>query len=209
MIHVIYPYKPSYIQTEEDETKLTGQIPDEFRYEGEVYALVGIDGLGLPSPAKFGLEPFSSCTACWRGYMMRYDCVDNELILWGMDINVNDAIPINGVESIEPTDYPGKFFMYSYETLGYKTRFTGKIMLAKDFIEEMYVHMGFQRAMSYRTVIEIEVKEGDIVSVKDLSEFMAEQRRRDPNEGARPRSPDGPDVKDWIADTFSQDYESE
>ncbi|MGY5852858.1 MAG: hypothetical protein RTU92_04755 [Candidatus Thorarchaeota archaeon] len=188
---------------------MTGQIPDEFRYEGEVYALAGIDGTGLPSPATFSLEPFSTCTACWRGYMMRFDCTDNELILWGMDINLNEASPINGVEPIGPVDYPGKLFTHRYENIGYKTQFTGRIMLAKDFIDEMYVHMGFQRAMAYLTIIEIEVKEGDIVSVEDLSDFMAKERERDPNERARPQSQSKPDIDDWIEGTFSQDYDSE
>ncbi|MGY5877208.1 MAG: hypothetical protein RTU30_15760 [Candidatus Thorarchaeota archaeon] len=139
---------------------------------------------------------------------MKYDCVDNELILWGMDVNVQDAPKVNGIEPFQPSeDYPGRFFKFIYENIGLKTKFTGKIMLAKDFIREMYVHMGFQRAMAYRTVIEIEVKNGSIVSIEDLSEYMAQQRKRDPNEGAEPRSPARPDVEDWVADTFSQEYE--
>jgi hypothetical protein len=34
---------------------LTGQVSDEFRYNGEVFSLVGINGKGLYTPADFGM----------------------------------------------------------------------------------------------------------------------------------------------------------
>ena len=183
---------------------MTSQIPDEFRYNGEIYDLVGIDGTGLYSPSDFGMQPFSTCTACWRGYMMKYDCIDNKLLLVGMEVNSRDAPEVNGVKAIEGTG----FFNYSYVDIGLQTKFNGTILLAKDFIQEMYVHMGFQRPMAYRTVLELEIKGGEIIKVTDLSEDMAYQRSMDKDRGARPRSPDESDVKDWITDTFSLDYDS-
>ncbi len=180
---------------------MTAQIPDEFRYDGMVYSLIGIDGEGLYTPQDFGLEPYSTCTACWRGFMMMYDCRDNQLLLVGMEVNSKITPDINGVRPVKGS----QFFSTSYMDLNLKTQFTGNLLLGRDFINEMYVHMGFQRPMAYREVIEIHVKEGDITQVRDLSEEMERQRNEDPDRGARPES----DVRDWIDDRFSLDYKSD
>jgi len=179
-------------------------MADEFRYEGELYGLVGLDGEGLYTPESFGMQPFSTCTACWRGFIMYYDCVDHKLILDAMEVNVHEAGPINDVEPSVSKNY----FKFRYDPLQLKTHFTGTIMLGKDFISEMYVHMGFQRPMAFKTVIELHIDDGTITEVRDLSELMAERREKDPNRDARPRSHDDPDVTDWIEKTFSLDYES-
>ncbi|MFW9918611.1 MAG: hypothetical protein ACFFED_03360 [Candidatus Thorarchaeota archaeon] len=180
---------------------MTAQIPDEFRYEGETYDLVGLDGSGLYTPNDFGLETYSSCTACWRGYIMHYDCVDDMLILDSMDANVKELHEVNGV-------MPGKgknFMKYTYNDLRLKTKFTGTMLLARNFIQEMYVHMGYQRPMAYRTVYELTVVNGDITKVEDLSERMERMRKEDPGRDAQPRDPS--EVREWIERTFSLDYE--
>ena len=85
--------------------------------------------------------------------------------------------------------------------------YTGGLLLAADFIEEMYVHMGFQSPESYRTVIELEIKDGDIIKETDLSHAIAERRATGRDKPAQPSSMDDDDVRDWIEDRFSQDYE--
>lgn len=184
---------------------MTGQVSDEFRYNGEVFSLVGFNGECLYTPADFDMRTTMASTACWRGYQMFYDCVDGVLILDAMFANPKDAKPVNGIEPRKPEN--SFMFPYVYENLGLKTKFTGRILLGKDFIDEMYVHMGFQSAESYRTVIELEVKNGDIVKETDLSSTMAERRLTGRNKPARPQSMDDDDVKGWIENRFSQDYE--
>ena len=186
---------------------MTGQVSDEFRYNGEVYALVGISGEGLYTPADFGMTTRMASTACWRGYQMFYDCVDGELILEMMLANPKDPKPVNGVKPSKSED--SVMFSYVYENLKLKTKFTGRILLGKDFIEEMYVHMGFQSAESFRTVIELEVKDGDIVNETDLSQTMAEKRLDGRNKPTRPPTMEDNDVMSWIEDRFSQDYDLE
>lgn len=184
------------------DVQMTGQIPDEFRYQGEEYALVGLDGSGLYTPADFGMDTFSGCTACWRGYVMYYDCVDDQLILDGMDVNAREFIEVNGKKPEEGQN----FFKYTYSNLGLKTKFTGTILLARNFIDEMYVHMGFQRPMAFRTVLEITVVEGDITKVKDISERMKKMREDDPYKDEQPADPSK--VGEWIEKTFSLEYDS-
>lgn len=189
---------------------MTGQISDQFKYEGEVYNLVGLNGVGLYTPQDFGITTQVASTACWRGYQMFYDCVDGELILDCMHMRTNDRISINGVEPSESGEgNVMAFFNAYYDDLSLKTKFTGTILLGKDFIREMYVHMGFQSAESYRTVYEIQVTNGDIIKVIDLSARMEERRSRGEEKLSSPLSHDGTDVEDWIKDRFSQEYDSE
>ncbi|TFH05051.1 MAG: hypothetical protein E4H14_13500 [Candidatus Thorarchaeota archaeon] len=187
---------------------MTGQISDQFKYEGDVYNLVGLDGESLYTADDFGITTQMASTACWRGYQMFYDCVDGDLILDSLHVRTKDKITINGIAPKEGQD---DNFMFNciYENLALKTKFTGTLLLGKDFIQEMYVHMGFQSAESYRTVYEIEVRNGDIIKVTDLSTRMEERRIRGQEKPASPPSDDEKDVSDWIKDRFSQEYNPE
>ncbi len=187
--------------------QLTGQVSDEFRYNGEVFALVGINGEGLYMPSDFGMRTTMASTACWRGYQMFYDCVDGKLILDTMFANPTEPKQVNGKDPQKQDE--NRRFNYVYENLGLKTKFTGRILLGKDFIQEMYVHMGFQSPESYQTVIEIEVKDGDIVKETDLSSTIAKRRQSGRNKPMQPSSHEDDDVRNWIEDRFSQDYDSE
>ncbi|MHA1137401.1 MAG: hypothetical protein ACTSSE_13030 [Candidatus Thorarchaeota archaeon] len=189
---------------------MTAQIPDQFRYEGEAYDLVGFDGETLYEPLDFGITTQMASTACWRGYQMFYDCKDGKLILDHIHARTDDKITVNGVTPRESGDGNQMvFFNTFYENLGLKTKFTGTLLLAKDFISEMYVHMGFQSPDAFRTVLEIHVKDGDITKVKDLSEKMEERRKIGLMKPSRPDSLDEPDIGDWVKDRFSLDYDSE
>ena len=182
---------------------LTGQIPEEFILNGESFSLVGLKGKGLYEPSDFGLAPHSTSTACWRGYVMKYTFTKENLILDEIRINVNDPPKINGIEP-----QPGESsFKYYYKNLNLKTKFTGIILLAKDFINSMYVHMGFQRPMAYETVVEIHIKNGNIVLLKDLSKEMEKKRKKDAQKGARPQSDSKEDIEQWIDKAFSLDYD--
>ena len=84
-------------------------------------------------------------------------------------------------------------------------KFTGFILLGKDFIDEMYVHMGFQRPISYKTVIEFQFQEGEIISVNDFSELIEKLRKEDPTKDASPNYDET--TLEWIDRLFSLDYQ--
>lgn len=71
----------------------------------------------------------------------------------------------------------------------------------------MYVHMGFQRPIAFKTVVEIEVDEGKVISLKDLSKQMEEQRNTNPYEGVQPESNSQKDIEKWVREKFSLEYD--
>ncbi|MFX1365022.1 MAG: hypothetical protein ACFFCE_02745 [Promethearchaeota archaeon] len=181
---------------------MTAQIPDEFILNGEVFSLVGLKGHGLTKPEDLGISPYSSCTACWRGYVMKYVFTKSLLILDELQVNVDNPPKINDIEPQQGNS----LFKYHYINLNLQTNFTGSILLAKDFIQSMYVHMGFQRPMAFKTVLEIEIRNGKIISLRDLSKMMEEQRKKDLYKGAQPQSNSKKDIEEWVKQTFSLDY---
>ncbi len=191
---------------------MTGQIANQFKYEGELYELVGIDGESLYAAEDFGITTQTASTACWRGYQTFYDCVDGELILDSLHVRTEDKIVINGVVpkvNKELAEDSWAFFNTIYENLALKTKFTGSILLGKDFDRSQYVHMGFQSPESFRKVLEIEVSDGDIIKVTDISARMEERRRLGQEKASRPPTLEDKDVGDWVKDRFSQEYKSE
>ena len=183
--------------------EMTGQISDSFMYENEEYNIAGITGGELFHPFDFGIETRAASTACWRGFQAFYTILNDKLVLHTLFINMKEKKKIS---DIEPKKGEG-FFEYSFPEINIQLDFTGKILLARDFIDEMYVHMGFQRPMSYRKVIELHFEEGSIIKVNDLSRKMEEMRKQDPTKDAYPENPR--ESRDWIEKTFSLDYESD
>ena len=111
-------------------------------------------------PSEFGIQCRTASTACWRGYVMKYMITDGKLILDGFWFRPNseDLPKINEVEPVEVTKETdpgmGYFFSHAYKNLNLKLPFNGSLWVAKDFIDSQYVHMGFQRPMAFRTVLE-------------------------------------------------------
>ena len=96
---------------------------------GEKFSLVGLKGQGLFTPKDFGITPYFTCTACWRGYVMEYHFIDDQLILAGIKVNVNDPPKINDVEPQKGDN----LFKYHYNNLELKTNFTGSNPVALNF----------------------------------------------------------------------------
>ncbi|MHA1202959.1 MAG: hypothetical protein ACTSQ4_10625 [Candidatus Heimdallarchaeaceae archaeon] len=183
---------------------MTGQIADSFLYKDEEYSLSGISEGELFSPLDYKLLPRAATTACWRGYVLYLTIKDEFLTLVDMEINAEEEPEINGVKPL----IREQSLRLHYQDLNIKLGFSGKIIIAKNFIQEMYVHMGFQRPTAYRTVIELEFDQGKLISEKDLSPKMKKRRKKNPDEGVRPKSIEEKDMHEWIEGTFSLEYDS-
>ncbi len=182
---------------------MTGQVADAFLYQDEGYSIVGINGGSLFEPLAYNIETIAASTACWRGFQAFYTLLDNKLMLKELFLNskkeeiINEQKPKN-VKSM---------FRFRYPKLNLEINFTGKLLIARDFISELYVHMGFQSPESFKTVLEFIFEEGVLTEVIDLSEQMEKLRENDYEQRTKPNDPnDSFEVDRWIRDRFSLEY---
>ncbi len=179
---------------------MTAQIPDRFIFENEDYDLIGLSGGDLIIPQDYGMESEMIHTACYRGFYSTYEITGGTLTLKEMNVYVKDGQykPINGIEPVI------KEGMALYSGIGLKVPFTGKLRLAKDFIQEFYIHMGFQKPTAYETVIDFTINEGTVEKVDNRSEEIAKKRGE-----FKRKYEDDPNIVDKIDDAFSLDMDLE
>jgi hypothetical protein len=176
------------------ESMMTAQIPDMFQYKDQAYQIIGVKGEGLPQPEDFGLHVGPWSTACWRGYIATYSCVDRHLYLTELEVGSVDEgadwIPINGVSP--DLDYGTDLFHETlfnslknlfrrkklakhvwggtYRNLNLETHFSGGILIGKGFLPELYVHMGFGKPYQFEQVYELIFHVGTLIQEIDQSE---------------------------------------
>ncbi len=151
---------------------MTAQIGDKFLLKGEVYSLIGISGGDLASPQLYGMEPEMLHTACYRGFYASYELTDDTLYLREMTVREKNG-HYRHIGDVEPNIGDGQA---TYLDLNEVVPFTGKIRLAKDFIRELYIHMGYQKASAFKTVMDYTLEKGRVKDIKDRS-AEAEQIR--------------------------------
>jgi hypothetical protein len=152
---------------------MTAQISDRFIYKGQEFSLIGIEGEGLAKPEDFEMKPVAMHTACYRGFFSIYEITEKGIFLREMGIkeDMGNYKPINDVW---PTM---EEYGALYKDIDLLISFSGKIRLAKDFIEERYIHMGFQKPSAYETVIDLIFEDGRIVEINDRSKEVEAIRK--------------------------------
>ena len=95
---------------------------------------------------------------------------------------------------------------FIYEYIDKLIPFSGKLLLAREFIWSMYVHMGFHPANKFEEVHKLEFDQGRLSHATDISELMEGERK---TMRERPLSPvdtkDQKDIREWIESTFNLD----
>ncbi len=178
---------------------MTGQISDTFLFKGCEYSLIGMTEGVLALPEQFGMEAIMISTNCDRGFYATYELTEDALYLRELTLTEKNGryLPIGGVQP-ERDDYEA-----TYSGLNEVIPFTGKIRLAKDFIAGLYVHMGYQKATAFQTVLDITIKEGKVVEVRDRSKEMEQKR------GAFKKNYESGDMLEMIDKAFSLDMDLE
>jgi hypothetical protein len=196
---------------------MTAQINDMFRYNGTDFSVSGISEGELFAPGLLDLKPAGTCTACWRGYQAVFAVSQSHLVLDTLHVNLlaegegykrQEGPPINGVS---PTGPRGEYdwFNNNYIGLDYHLEYTGGLLLADGFIDDLYVHMGFHPAWKYTTVIELIFTNGILQEDFDRSERMAEIRQKiieSRDENADSRMPTQDEVRDFVERSFDRTY---
>ncbi len=180
---------------------MTAQISDTFIFKNKKYELIGIIGEDLFSPKALGMEPEMIHTACYSGYYATYQLNKNSLYLKKLTIRDKNNYypPIDGIEPMKD-DYEG---VAIYSKLKYIIPFTGKIRLARGFIQEFYIHMGYQKASAFEEVFDITIEEGRVIEIKDRSKEIEQIR------GAFKKRYESGDFIERIDEAFSLDLDFE
>ncbi len=182
---------------------MTAQISDTFLYNGEEYSLVALDGERLITPQDYGMQPAMLHTACYRGFYSTYEIISEALFLIEMTIGEVEE-GYQPIQDILPTLPDENSYSYpTYKGLKLLTPFTGKIRLGKDFIQDLYIHMGYQKASAYETLLEFTFDAGKLVSTQDLSASNAKKQ------GAFKKRFETGESMQSIEESFSLDIEIE
>jgi len=199
---------------------MTAQIPDALLLQNQKLSIVGVNGRGLFDPLDYDLRPFPRITSCWRGYICEYKLLANKFLLNKLQLNLGvnkwngdryEFIPeegplINGRKPIFATDNRG-LFNNTYDELNLQVDFTGGILAASDFIQELYVHMGFHPAWKYKNVVELIISQGYVTETRDVSEIMQEIRNKMVKSQFEPGgNATQEEIEKWVAATFRLDY---
>jgi len=159
---------------------MTAQRTDTFLFREEQYDVIRVErDRSIPvsirmysydvfSPKEFGLTPKQISTACWRGYYATYSEKNDKLQLVSLTINDETGRypDINGVHAEITSSRPERF----YSNIGIDLAFSGQLRLAKDFIKEMYIHMGYQTAHCFHIIYDLTFEKGVLVGVLDRSQ---------------------------------------
>jgi hypothetical protein len=141
------------------------------------------------------------CTACWRGYVATYSLLDDHLFLKDLGINLielkedgRNVSPSTGPEinGITPLQDSCDMVYNTYENVNLPLELTGGILVAKDFIQELYIHMGFHEAWKYEVVHELIFQDGKLTDSLDVSDKLADVRNK------LAKEPLGLDGEKWI-----------
>jgi hypothetical protein len=151
---------------------MTAQIPDTFLFKDEAYSLIGMTEGNLASPEQFGMQPQMIHTACRRGFFATYEITEKALFLRKLTVKERTG-NYQSIGGIKPKH---EEYQATYHGLSEVIPFTGKIRLAKDFIKELYIHMGYQKPTAFKTVFDITLNEGVVEEIKNRSKEMEQKR---------------------------------
>lgn len=172
---------------------MTAQMNDTFIYQEHSYSLVGMTAEIPFHPMMFGIHPVGTCTACWAGFVVTYKLIDDQFCVHYLKTNDDHkeqadyvAPKVFGVTTKPKPDFKGKgifarfsqwgFFDLIYENIDHLVKYTGSVMLGKDFVTGLYAHMGYHPAWKYAQVHELTFDKGILTEARDISKEMAEQR---------------------------------
>ena len=188
---------------------MTIQIPDQVHFDGKDYELAAVMGTNMCRPSDFGITAIGLCSACWRGYLNFYEYGNGELLLKEMWVNSNEPPPpINDNEAISPDASmfaPLPIFQYVYRNLAFKSKFTGNILIGRNLIKSRVPRVGFQDPISYKTVKELRIKDGNVLEILDTSAHMKRLRKEAKKCDQNKNSETQEGGKEWLATRFLLD----
>ncbi|MCX5812946.1 MAG: hypothetical protein NT178_10440 [Proteobacteria bacterium] len=151
---------------------MAAQIFYVFLINDDRYVLIGKTGDDLVSSEQLGVRQPDLHVSYHRNLCAIYELTPETLYFRGI-------IPIGENEnykSIGGTVSAKSSCQANSHDRNEAIPFNGKIRLARGFIKEPYINMGYQKALAFRTVLDITLKDGQVVKVKNRSQEMEQKR---------------------------------
>ena len=199
---------------------MASQISDKFQFKGVEYAIAGISREPLFEPSILGLTPTGMCSLCWRGYQGMFSLSDSNVVLKKLHINLldrgQDFASLTGpaIDNVSPAgpDSEWDIFNNHYVGVDYRLDYTGGLLLADEFIDDLSFHIGFDPAWKYKRVLELVFVNGVLQEEFDRSEQISNVRHamletHDDNDVYRISSVT--ESLDFIGKLFDQTYQFE
>lgn len=165
---------------------MTAQVSDLFMFQGRSFDLAGISEGDIFSPELLGIHPVGASTACYRGYQAVFAVRGFRLVLKTLYASLYAegperytpliGPPINGVIPVSGEEHDQ--FNNIYKNVRYPLPYSGGVLIAAAFINDLYEHMGFHPPWKYRDVWELVFEDGGLTKAIDCSKRMAEARER-------------------------------
>lgn len=164
---------------------MTAQIPDRIVFEGSTLSITAICGGALFDPESIGIKPVPTNTACWRGFHCVYSVEEDRIWLSKLTIGIRQSDvklgkvlifgkipePSSGRELIRHEKEIGIYPIdYDVDNIREHIKFSGGILAGTDFIQELYVHMGFHPAYKFNHVVELIFQDGKLLHSHDRSD---------------------------------------
>jgi len=201
---------------------VTAQIQDRVIFQDIKYEIIGVNGTGLFQPSDKGLRvaELSDVSDCYRGFHCTYMMEDDRLYLTTLFLLSDDEPePLSGVaphRRMTEVQIPRWFrkpiikeepeFMFRYEGLRHAVAFKGRLLIGCDFIQDLFVHMGFQPVWAYRKVLECSFKTGVATEIEDRSQLLEDLRERISREPSFVDPKNRDQVAAWIEQSFDLTY---
>ena len=156
---------------------MTAQATDTFLFKGKSYELIGITGGDLFSSQNFGIEAEFIDTGCWSGFCSTYEITDKVIFLKEMTILLAPRKDRNykTINNVLPQQISDDEALYKDIKLPVSS-FTGKLRIARGFIDELYVHMEFPKPSAFKTVLDLTFEDGQLKEKKNRSREMKKKR---------------------------------
>jgi hypothetical protein len=188
---------------------MTAQVADTVTYEGITYSLLGVSSEGLFDQRAYGLEPESMTTSCRRGYVWQYGARESRILLTGLNICLREEAHYSEVGGRKPSCSDDFLGGAAYRHLGIPMGFSGGLLLGRDFIQELYLHTGFQKPHAYR--------DGRVLGVRDHSGRIRQLRERMRSDAKKRKASGTPEtqampsrdaIPEFVERAFGLDYRS-
>lgn len=184
---------------------MTAQLSDIYYYRGEEWDIAAVEKVWPFDIKSLGVKPVPPHTACWNGYVCEYAIEKDKLLLQNLQLCLDEEYPeINGVKAVNnPKDKVVLWGFKKYEEINIKVKYSGGLIIAREFIDDYYIHMGYHHPYAYRQVYELIFEDGNLVEEinrSDDMERLREEEKLDSSRGIRFK------LKESVEAAFSLDY---